>query len=342
MSKIVTLGEILLRLSPPGNERFMQAKSFEANYGGGEANVAVSLANYGHNVSFISKVPNNPIGDCAIATLRKFNINCDYIARGGDRLGIYYFENGASVRSSNVVYDRLNSSMATANVNEFNFDNIFRNVDLFHVTGITPVISKRAAEVTIEALKYAKKNNVIVSFDLNYRSKLWKNDIEEKQSFMRNAMKYVDICFGNARDASKVLGYSDGKNDFINNSYDICISEENMKNVLNKYSLKYLITSKRNNINTSDNIYSAICCNKDRIYSSKKYDIHIVDRVGGGDSFAAGFLHGILSGYSMEDSLEFAVAASAIKHTIKGDFNISSEIEVINVMNNNNGGVINR
>lgn len=186
------------------------------------------------------------------------------------------------------------------------------------------------------------QKNLKNHLDLNYRSKLWTKDIEEKQSFMRNAMKYVDICFGNARDASKVLGYSDRKNDFINNSYDICVSEENMKNVLNKYDFKYLITSKRNNINTSDNVYSAICCNKDRIYCSKKYDIHIVDRVGAGDSFAAGFLHGVLRGYSMEDSLEFAVAASAIKHTIKGDFNIASEIEVINLMNNNNGELINR
>ena len=342
MSKVVTLGEISIRLSPPGNERFIQATSFDINYGGGEANVAVSLANYGHDVIFISKVPDNPIGDCAIASLRKFNVNCDYIARGGKRLGIYYLENGASVRSSNVVYDRENSAISTASFNEFDFDSIFKNTDLFHISGITTVISRQAAEITIEALKSAKRNNVLVSFDLNYRSKLWMNDIEEKQKFMKNAMKYVDICFGNARDAAMVLGYSDGKSDFINGSYDICISEENMRKVLNRYNFKCLITSKRESKSASDNIYSAIVCKKDSFYSSKKYNIHIVDRVGGGDSFAAGFLHGVLREYSIEDSLEFAVAASAIKHTIKGDFNIASEIDVINIMKSPNNGLINR
>ena len=246
------------------------------------------------------------------------------------------------MRSSNVVYDRENSAISTASFNEFDFDSIFKNTDLFHISGITTVISRQAAEITIEALKSAKRNNVLVSFDLNYRSKLWMNDIEEKQKFMKNAMKYVDICFGNARDAAMVLGYSDGKSDFINGSYDICISEENMRKVLNRYNFKCLITSKRESKSASDNIYSAIVCKKDSFYSSKKYNIHIVDRVGGGDSFAAGFLHGVLREYSIEDSLEFAVAASAIKHTIKGDFNIASEIDVINIMKSPNNGLINR
>ena len=342
MSKVVTLGEILTRLSPPGNERFIQATSFDINYGGGEANVAVSLANYGHDVIFISKVPDNPIGDCAIASLRKFNVNCDYIARGGKRLGIYYLENGASVRSSNVVYDRENSAISTASFNEFDFDSIFKNTDLFHISGITTVISRQAAEITIEALKSAKRNNVLVSFDLNYRSKLWMNDIEEKQKFMKNAMKYVDICFGNARDAAMVLGYSDGKSDFINGSYDICISEENMRKVLNRYNFKCLITSKRESKSASDNIYSAIVCKKDSFYSSKKYNIHIVDRVGGGDSFAAGFLHGVLSDYTMEQSLEFATAAAAIKHTMPGDLNITTVDEVLKLALGDGAGRVDR
>ena len=342
MSKVVTLGEILIRLSPPGNERFIQATSFDINYGGGEANVAVSLANYGHDVIFISKVPDNPIGDCAIASLRKFNVNCDYIARGGKRLGIYYLENGASVRSSNVVYDRENSAISTASFNEFDFDSIFKNTDLFHISGITTVISRQAAEITIEALKSAKRNNVLVSFDLNYRSKLWMNDIEEKQKFMKNAMKYVDICFGNARDAAMVLGYSDGKSDFINGSYDICISEENMRKVLNRYNFKCLITSKRESKSASDNIYSAIVCKKDSFYSSKKYNIHIVDRVGGGDSFAAGFLHGVLSDYTMEQSLEFATAAAAIKHTMPGDLNITTVDEVLKLALGDGAGRVDR
>lgn len=342
MSKVITLGEILLRLSPIGNERFIQTNSFEVNYGGGEANVAVSLANYGHDVSFVSKIPNNPIGDSAIATLRKFNVSCEYIVRGGERLGIYFLENGASVRSSNVIYDRANSAISTAKVNEFDFDYIFRNVDLFHVSGITTVLSNNTREITLEALKAAKRNNVLVSFDLNYRAKLWIDNINEKQAFMKSIMRYVDICFGNAMDASKTLGYSDGENDFLNDNYGICINEENMKKVLRKYNFKYLITSNRVNRNASDNVYSAIACNEEVYYSSKKYDIHIVDRVGGGDSFAAGFLHGILKGYSMENSLEFAVAASALKHTIKGDLNLVSEKEVINLMESNEATLINR
>lgn len=342
MGKIVTLGEILLRLSPQGNERFMQSTSFDVNYGGGEANVAVSLANYGHDVRFVSKVPKNPIGECAIASLRKLNVNCDYIVKGGERLGIYYLENGVSVRSSDVVYDRLNSAIATANVEDFDFDKIFSDVSLFHISGITPVISKKAAEITIEALKKAKQNNVLVSFDLNYRSKLWTTDVKEKQKKMSEAMQYVDICFGNAKDAAMALGYSDGKNDFINGNYSICISEENMKKVLKRYKFKYLVTSKRESISATDNVYSAIVCDENSIYSSKKYNIHIVDRVGSGDSFSAGFLHGILSGYSMENSLEFAVAAAAIKHTIKGDFNLASEVEVMKLMESDGCGLINR
>lgn len=329
MAKVVTLGEIMLRLSPPGNERFMQATSFDINYGGGEANVAVSLANYGHNVSFVSKIPNNAIGDCAIGTLRKFNVNCDHIVRGGHRLGIYFLENGASIRPSSVVYDRANSAIAEAEVSDFNFDEIFMDVDLFHVSGITPVISKKGAEITLAALKSAKKNNVKVSFDLNYRAKLWTEGISEKQEFLSEMMEYVDICFGNPKDAAKMLAFNDGENDFINGDYSICISEENMKKVIEKYNFEYLIATNRQSISASDNGWSSLVCNKEILYKSKKYTLHIVDRVGGGDSFAAGFLHGVLSGYTMEQSLEFATAAAAIKHTIPGDLNITTVDEVL-------------
>lgn len=342
MAKVVTLGEIMIRFSPPGREKFMQAKNFDVNYGGGEANVAASLSNFKHEVYYVTKVPNNVLGDCAIATLRKLNVNCDYVAKGGKRLGIYYLENGESVRPSSVIYDREDSSMSKATISDFDFDEIFKNADLFHVSGITPVLSDQCAEITIEALKSAKKNNVTISFDLNYRSKLWISSIKEKQRLISNMMEYVDICFGNARDAAKALGYFYNNMDFINGDYDICINEENMRKVLERYNFTYLITTKRNSISASDNGLSAAVCGKDKFYEGKGYNLHIVDRVGGGDAFAAGFLHGVLSGYSMEYSLEFAIAASAIKHTIPGDINFATVEDVKSLVDGDGSGRVQR
>lgn len=342
MAKVVTLGEIMMRLSPPGCEKFMQAKNFDINYGGAEANVAVSLSNFGHNVYYVTKVPDNEIGNCVIATLRKLNVNCDYVAKGGKRLGIYYLENGESVRPSSVIYDREDSSMSKATVLDFDFDKIFKNIDLFHISGITPVLSDQCAAITMEALKSAKKNNVTVSFDLNYRAKLWKDKIKEKQKLMESMMEYVDICFGNARDAAKALGYCDNNIDFINGDYKICINENNMRKVLEKYNFDYLITTKRNSISASDNGWSAAVCGKEKFYEGKEYNLHIVDRVGSGDAFAAGFLHGILSGYSMEYSLEFAIAAAAIKHTIPGDINFATTEDVRNLADGDGAGRVQR
>ena len=331
-----------MRFSPPGRERFMQAKNFDVNYGGGEANVAISLSNFGHEVYYVTKVPNNALGDCAIATLRKLNVNCNYVAKGGKRLGVYYLENGESVRPSSVIYDREDSSMSKATISDFDFDEIFKNVDLFHVSGITPVLSSECAEITMEALKSARKNNVTVSFDLNYRAKLWTSNIKENQNLISNMMEYVDICFGNARDAAKVLGYCHNNIDFINGDYNICINEENMRRVLEKYNFTYLITTKRNSISASDNGLSAAVCGKDKFYEGKEYNLHIVDRVGGGDAFAAGFLHGILSGYSTEYSLEFAIAASAIKHTIPGDINLATVEDIESLLEEDRAGIIKR
>ena len=222
MAKIVTLGEIMLRLSPPGYQRFAQASDFEINYGGAEANVAASLAQFGNDAAFVSKVPANAIGDAAVATLQKLGVDCHHIVRGGNRLGIYFLENGASVRPSSVVYDRADSAITKATADEFDFDSIMEGVDLFHVSGITPVLSKTAAELTMTALKKAKEHGVTVSFDLNYRAKLWTEDIEGKQKMLSEMMPYVDICFGNARDAAKCLGYSEDGVDFINGDYQIC------------------------------------------------------------------------------------------------------------------------
>ena len=214
MAKVVTLGEIMLRLSPPGYQRFAQASDFEINYGGAEANVAASLAQFGNDAAFVSKIPANAIGDAAVATMKKLGVDCRHIVRGGKRLGIQFLENGASVRPSSVVYDRADSAITQALAEEFDFDTIFEGVDLFHVSGITPVLSDTAAELTMTALKKAKEHGVTVSFDLNYRAKLWTEDVEGKQKMLSDMMEYVDICFGNARDAAKCLGYTEEGIDF--------------------------------------------------------------------------------------------------------------------------------
>lgn len=328
MARVVTLGEIMLRLSPPGHQRFGQAVSFDINYGGAEANVAFSLVQFGHQVTYLSKIPANPIGDSAIQTLQKLGVDCNYIARGGKRLGIYYLENGASIRPSSVVYDRADSSITEVEEEDFDFDEIFKQVDLFHVSGITAVISEKAAQVTLEAMKAAKRHSVCVSFDLNYRAKLWTDNIPRKQELMSAMMEYVDICFGNALDAAKCLGYSDGETDYQNSDYSVCVKDDNMAKVVKRYRLTYLITTLRKNISASYNEWSAAVSDGRSLYKGKEYHLDIVDRVGGGDAFAAGFLHGHLAGKSMGDALEFGIASAAIKHTIPGDLNFTSVHEV--------------
>lgn len=342
MAKVVTLGEIMLRLSPPGYQRFAQATDFEINYGGAEANVSASLAQFGHHSVFLSKIPENAIGDAAIGALRKLNVDCNHIARGGERLGIYFLENGASIRPSSVVYDRAGSAVTKASPEEFDFDEIFKDADLFHVSGITPVLSEEAKELTFAALKKAKEHHVTVSFDLNYRSKLWTSDIKGKQKMLSEMMEYVDICFGNARDAAKCLGYSEEGTDFIDGDYSICVDEEHMRHVLNHYHFTHLITTLRKSISASDNGWSGAVCTADDFYKGHDYMLHIVDRVGGGDSFASGFLHGILADMGAKRALEFGLAAAAIKHTIPGDLNYISESEVLAMIESDGAGRVQR
>lgn len=342
MAKVVTMGELLLRLSPPGNIRFFEATDLNVHYGGAEANVAASLAELGHDVTFLTRLPLNPIGDAAIGSLRKIGIHCNHIARGGERLGIYFLENGASIRPSSVVYDRKHSAITTAKPEDFDFDTIFQNTDLFHISGITPCLSDQTYILTIAALKSAKSHHVTVSFDLNYRATLWTGDILQKQKQMADLMQYVDICFGNARDAANCLGYSEPNMDFINGDYAVCVDALHMHNVIHAYQLQYLVTTLRNNISASDNGWSGIVCNAVSMYTGKNYNLHIVDRVGGGDAFASGFLHGLLSGMEMEKALEFALAAAAIKHTIPGDINYISESEVVALMESDGSGRVQR
>ncbi len=326
MAKVITMGEIMLRLSTPGYQKFIQSDSFDVCYGGGEANVAVSLANYGHDAYFVTKVPKNPIGECAIAALRKYNVNCDFIAKGGERLGIYFLETGASMRASNVVYDRANSSIAEAEVSDFDFDAIFEGADWFHFTGITPAISDKAAFLTEEALKAAKRKNITVSVDLNFRKKLWSS--EKAQRIMTNLMQYVDVCIGNEEDAEKVLGFKPGKTDVTSGELELSGYQDIFEQMVKKFNFKYVVSSLRESYSASDNGWSACIYDGKNFYHSRKYDVRIVDRVGGGDSFAGGLICGLLDGKSMEQALEFAVAASALKHTIPGDFNLVSRAEV--------------
>ncbi len=329
MKKIVTMGEIMLRLSTPNNEKFIQADEFDINYGGGEANVAVSCANYGHKAEFVTAVPDNEIGECAIAALRKYGVEVDHIARCGERLGIYYLETGAAMRPSKVVYDRAHSSISTATAADFDFDAIFEGADWFHFTGITPAVSDAAALLTEEALKAAKKHGVTVSCDLNFRKKLWSS--EKAQKVMKNLMQYVDVCIGNEEDAELVLGYKPGKTNVTSGELELEGYKSIFEQMTRDFHFKYAISSLRVSHSASDNGWSACIYNgaTGEFYHSKTYRISpIVDRVGGGDSFAGGTICGFLDGKDWKAALEFGVAASALKHTIPGDFNLVTRKEV--------------
>jgi 2-dehydro-3-deoxygluconokinase len=324
--KVVTMGEIMLRLSSPGNLRFSQANNFDVIYGGGEANVAASLANYGLDAYFVSKLPKHEIGQCAIEALRKQNVKTDYVARGGERLGIYFLETGASMRPSKVVYDRANSAISEAEIGDFNFDEIFEGAEWFHFTGITPALGAKAAALTEAALIAAKKHGVTVSVDLNYRKKLWTP--AEAQKVMTPLMQYVDVCIGNEEDAEKVLGFKPGDTNVEKGELELAGYMDMFRRMQEKFNFKYVATSLRESYSASDNGWSALVYDGKEFYHSKKYEVRIIDRVGGGDSFASGLIYGLISGKDYKDALEFGVAASALKHTIFGDFNLVTVEEV--------------
>ncbi|MDD4184800.1 MAG: sugar kinase [Candidatus Izemoplasmatales bacterium] len=326
MAKIVTLGEIMLRLSPPGNNRFIQSSTFDAVYGGGEANVAVSLANYGHDAYFVSKVPLNEIGQAAVNSLRALGVETEYIVRGGERLGIYYLETGASMRPSKVIYDRAGSAIAKAVPDDFAFAEIFKEAAWFHWSGITPAISPEAALITKLALISAKKQGATVSVDLNYRKKLWTP--EAAQKVMRPLMQYVDVCIGNEEDAETTLGFKPKQTDIGKAELDLESYKEIFKEMKREFGFKIVATTLRESFSASKNGWSALLYDGECFYQSKRYLIEpIVDRVGGGDAFSGGLIHGLIT-KDKQQALEFAVAASALKQTIHGDFNLVSEKEV--------------
>lgn len=326
MAKIVTMGEIMLRLSTPGQNRFIQTDSFDVNYGGGEANVAVSCANYGHEAYFVSKLPSHEIGQAAVNSLRRYGVHTDFVARGGDRVGIYYLETGASMRPSKVIYDRAGSSIAEAQPADFDFDRIFEGADWFHWSGITPAISDASAECLRRACMAAQKAGVMVSCDLNFRKKLWSS--EKAQSVMRPLMQYVDVCIGNEEDAELCLGFK--PNSDVESG---CTDAEGYKSIfqgmMQEFDFKYVVSTLRESFSATHNGWKAMVYDGKEFYVSRHYDIRpIIDRVGGGDSFSAGMIHGLLTKGTQAEALEFAVAASALKHTIPGDVNLVSVAEV--------------
>ncbi len=325
-NKVVTMGEIMLRLATPMNTRFVQASQFDIIFGGGEANVAVSCANYGLDASFITKLPENPIGQAAVNSLRRYGVDTSNIARGGNRVGIYYSETGASMRASSVVYDRANSAIAEAKVSDFDFDKIFKNVGWFHWSGITPAISDASAKVLEAALISAKKNNVVVSCDLNFRAKLWTS--EKAISIMKSLMKYVDVCIGNEEDAQLCLGFKPDS-DVTAGKTDASGYHKIFEQMAKEFGFKYVVSTLRESFSATHNGWKALIYDGSEFYESKRYDIDpIVDRVGGGDSFAGGLVYGMLTKKTQGEALEFAVAASALKHTINGDYNLVTVKEV--------------
>lgn len=338
--KVVTLGEIMMRLSTPGFERFIQSNSFDVTYGGGEANVAVALANYGLNGVFVTKVPDNALGQAAINHIRRFGVDTQFIARGGKRLGIYFLETGASMRASQVIYDRAGASISDVDISEFDFDKILEGASWFHTTGITPALSDKAAALTEAALKAAKAKGITTSIDLNYRKKLWSK--EKAREIMTRLCQYVDVCIGNEEDADTTLGFTSKGTDVTKGELNLDGYKDVFQQMKAKFGFKYIASTLRESHSASDNGWSALVYDGAEFYHSKQYEVRIVDRVGSGDSFASGFIYGLVSGMPMPEAAEFGVAASALKHTMTGDLNHASLNEVKELMKGDGSGRVQR
>ena len=322
MSKVVTFGEIMLRLAPEGYYRFVQAASFGAIYGGGEANVAISLANFGVDVAYVTKLPKHEIGQAAVNTLRQFGVNTSKIVRGGDRVGIYFLEKGASQRASKVIYDRAGSSIAKATAADFNWNAIFEGASWFHFTGITPALGDNVAEICVEALKAAKARGLTVSCDLNYRKNLWSR--EKAGEVMGRLVPQVDVCIANEEDASDVFGIKAKNTDITSGSLSHDGYKEVARILSDRFGFKKVAITLRESISANDNNWAGMLYDGKDFCFSKKYPVHIVDRVGGGDSFGAGLIYGSLQNWPSKETLEFAVASSCLKHSIEGDYNLVS------------------
>ena len=338
--RIITFGEIMMRLNPESYLRFSQAAKFEATYAGGEANVAVSLANYGMNAAFVSKVPAHDIGQCAVNALRTYGVDTTHMVRGGKRLGLYFVEKGASQRPSKVIYDRADSAIAQAEPADFDWDAIFEGADWFHWTGITPALGGSLPEICLEACKAAKAKGITVSCDLNYRNKLWTRD--EARKVMSELVKYVDVCIANEEDAKDVFGIQAENTDIssgkLNHEGYISVARQ----ISEQFGCKQVAITLRSSLSAFDNDWAGMLYSGGQAYFSATYRIHIVDRVGGGDSFGGGLIYSLLTGKAPQEAINFAVAASCLKHSIEHDFNLVTVAEVENLAKGNASGRIQR
>jgi 2-dehydro-3-deoxygluconokinase len=338
--KVITFGEIMLRLAPEGYYRFVQVNSYGATYGGGEANVAVSLAGFGIDAVCVTKLPKHEIGQGAVNRLREFGVDTSLIVRGGDRVGIYFLEKGASQRPSKVIYDRAYSAIAMAVESDFDWDKIFADANWFHFTGITPALSDNAASICMAACKAARSKGITVSCDINYRANLWSR--EKACDVMSKLMEYVDICIANEEDAADVFGIKASGSDVTSGKINHDGYREVAAALIKKFNFKQTAITLRESISANDNNWGAMISTGKDFYFSKKYAVHIVDRVGGGDSFGAGLIYANLQGMPADEGLEFAVAASCLKHTIEGDFNLVSADEVKKLASGNASGRVQR
>ncbi len=338
--KVITFGELMLRLAPEGYKRFVQADTLGATYGGGEANVCVSLANYGFHAVFISRLPSHEIGQSAINALRKYGVDTSYIARGGSRIGIYYLEKGASQRPSKVIYDRECSALSTASAKDFCWEEIFAGAEWFHFTGITPALNDTLADLCLMACKAAKENGVTISCDLNYRNKLWSK--EKAGQVMGQLCKYVDVCIANEEDAADVFGIKASGTDVTAGTVNHEGYKEVARQLKERFGFSKVAITLRESISANDNDWSAMLYDGTDYYFSRKYHMHIVDRVGGGDSFGGGLIAASLMGYDAQKTIDFAVAASCLKHSIEGDFNLVSLDEVLKLAGGDASGRVQR
>ncbi len=340
MGKVITFGELMLRLAPENYLRFVQSDKYEATFGGAEANVAVSLANYGTDAAFVTKLPAHEIGQAAVNSLRKYGVDTSKIVRGGERVGIYYCEKGASQRPSKVIYDRAYSSIALAQKSDFDWDRIFEGASWFHFTGITPALSDGVAEICLEACKKAKEKKITVSCDLNFRKKLWSK--EKAGRAMGEICNYVDYCIANEEDAKDVFGIEAENTDINGGKLDRNGYISVARKLTEKFHFKGVAITLRESKSANDNDWSGMLYTNGEAYFSKKYSMHIVDRVGGGDSFGAGLIYALLSGYDPQRTIEFAVAASCLKHSVEGDYNMVSLSEVEALAGGNASGRVQR
>ena len=340
MAKIVTFGELMIRLQPYNYERFVQADHLEFTFGGGEANVSVSLANFGMDAAFVTKLPAHAIGQAAVNSLRRYGVDTSMIVRGGDRVGIYFNEKGASQRPSVCIYDRAHSAIAEASTADFDWDKIFEGVDWFHFTGITPALGPNVVEICKEACKAAKAKGVKISCDLNYRGKLWTR--AQAREAMTELCKYVDVCISNEEDAKDVFGIEAEATDITAGE----LNKEGYKSVArqlkDKFGFEKVAITLRESKSAFDNDWSAMLYDGENYCFSKLYHLHIIDRIGGGDSFGGGLIYALLNGYDTQSAVEFAVAASALKHSIEGDYNMMSLAEVQKLAGGDGSGRVQR